>query len=332
MPPHAALLQMLTGKWLSSAISTVARFGIADLLAAGPKPVNELAASSQTLEDPLRRLLRALAGVGVFTELEDGRFANTPLSEPLRSNASPGIRNMAIMMLDDWHVRAWGQLPWCVETGKPAPFKLYGKHGWEAMADYPDQAQNFNRAMTDMSSSQAPAVAASYDFSGIGTLLDAGGGLGFLLASILAANPHLQGILLDQPSVIDQAKSAGILAPYQDRCQIQAGSFFEALPPTDAVIMKAILHDWDDADALRILNRCREALRPGGRILIVDHVLPGRNEPGFAKFLDIEMLVAAGGRERSTEEWTRLFTSAGFRLTRIIPTPAPIAILEGVPA
>ncbi len=162
---HAALLQMLLGKWVSSAISAAAHFGIADHLESGPKSPKELASLTGTQEQPLYRLLRATASLGVFIELEDGRFAQTPLSEPLRSNAKPCVRSLAMMLTDDWHIRAWEQLPWCVETGKPAALKLYGMGMFDWMAQNPEKTVNFNNAMTDLSQGDGAAVVQSYDFS-----------------------------------------------------------------------------------------------------------------------------------------------------------------------
>jgi hypothetical protein len=168
-PPHAVVLQMLFGRWISSAIATVARFGIADHLESGPRNARDLAALTGTNEEALYRLLRATASLGVFTELEDGRFAQTPLSEPLRSGANPCLRNMAMMFLDDWFTRNWAQLPWSVQTGRSASYKVFGKSPWEVFRDEPDLAVNFNHAMTDMSQADSPAIAGAYPFSSSST-------------------------------------------------------------------------------------------------------------------------------------------------------------------
>lgn len=335
-PPHAALLQMLLGKWVSNAISAAAHFAIADHLESGPKSPKELASLTGTQERPLYRLLRANASFGVFTEQEDGRFAQTPLSEPLRTNADPCVRHMAMMLTDDWHIRAWEQLPWCVETGKPASYKLNGMPMFDWMAQHPEKTVNFNNAMTDLSSGDAAAVVESYDFSRFEHIVDVAGGHGALLAAILDQAPPSsrtpQGTLFDMPHVIEGAKKAGILDRFGDRCTLQAGSFFESVPAgADAYIMKFIIHDWYDPECIKILGNCRKGIRPGGRLLVVDQVVKARNEPGVAKLMDLEMLVLPGGMERTEQEFRELFAASGFRLERIIPTPALQYIIEGVP-
>jgi hypothetical protein len=331
-PPHAVLLQMILGKWVSSAISTAAHFAIADHLESGPKSPAELAALTGTKERPLHRLLRATASVGVFTELEDGRFAQTPLSEPLRTNAIPCARHMAMMLTDDWHIRSWEQLPWCVETGQPASYKLNGMGMFDWMAQHPEKTGNFNHAMTDLSSGDAAAVVESYDFSRFEHIVDVAGGHGALLAAILDRAPQARGTLFDMPHVIDGAKKAGILDRLAGRSTLQAGSFFDSVPAgADAYIMKFIIHDWYDPECIQILGHCRKVIRPGGRLLVVDQVVPARNQPGVSKFMDLEMLVLPGGMERTEDEFRKLFAAAGFRLERVIPTPALQYIIEGVP-
>jgi hypothetical protein len=326
---------MLLGKWVSNAISAAAHFGIADHLESGPKSPKELASLIGTQEQPLYRLLRANASVGVFTELEDGRFAQTPLSDPLRTNAKPCVRNMAMMLTDDWHIRSWEQLPWCVETGKPASYKLNGMPMFDWMGQHPEKTVNFNNAMTDMSQGDAAVIVQSYDFSRFEHIVDVAGGHGTLLAAILDQAPSSsktpRGTLFDLPHVIDGAKKAAILDRFADRCTLEAGSFFESVPAADAYIMKYIIHDWYDPECIKILSQCRKGIRPGGRLLVVDQVVPPRNEPGVSKLMDLEMLVLPGGMERTEKEFHELFTASGFRLERIIPTPGIQCIIEGVP-
>jgi len=323
---------MLLGKWVSSAISAAAHFGIADHLESGPKSPKELSVLTGTQERPLYRLLRANASVGVFTELEDGRFAQTPLSEPLRTNAKPCVRHMAMMLTDDWHIRCWEQLPWCVETGKPASYKLHGTGMFDWMAKHPEKTGNFNQAMTDLSSGDASAVVQGYDFSQFEHIVDVAGGHGALLAAILDHTPKLRGTLVEMPHVIEGAKKAGLLERFADRCSLEAASMFESVPAgADAYIMKFIIHDWYDPECVKILGNCRKGIRPGGRLLVVDQVVPARNAPGVSKLMDLEMLVLPGGMERTEEEFRELFGASGFRLERIIPTPALQSIIEGIP-
>jgi hypothetical protein len=235
------------------------------------------------------------------------------------------------MLTDDWHIRAWEQLPWCVETGKPASYKLYGTGFFDWMAQNPGRTVNFNNAMTDLSQGDGAAVVQSYQFAGFERIVDVAGGHGMLLAAILDQAPRLQGILFDMPHVIEGAQKAGILERFADRCTLQSGSFFESLPAADAYIMKHILHDWYDPECIQILKHCRKGIRPGGRLLVVDQVVPGGNDPAFSKISDLEMLVLPGGMERTEEEFRAVFAASGFRLERIIPTQAPASIVEGVP-
>jgi O-methyltransferase domain/Dimerisation domain len=333
MPAHAALFQMLIGKWLSSAISAAARLGIADRLESGPKTAKQLASELNVHERSLYRLLRALASVGVFHEGEGELFNQTPLSDPLRSNAKPCLRNLAMMLIDDWHNKAWAELAWTIETGRPAPEKVFGMSLFEYLSKYPEEAANFNNGMTDLSKGDGPAVVASYDFSRFEHIVDVGGGVGAMLAAILESAPKLRGTLLDMPYVIERARKAPLLASSAARCEFAGGSFFEAVPKgADAYIMKHIIHDWDDEHATIILANCRKAMLPDGKLLVVDRVVGPASQPDQAKLFDLEMMVTPGGLERSEPEWRRLFAAAGFRLERIIPMPAPQSILEGTPA
>ena len=323
---------MIVGKWVSSAISAAAHFAIADHLESGPKSPKELAALTGTLEGPLYRLLRANASVGVFAELDDGAFAQTPLSEPLRSNAKPCLRSMAMMLTDEFHVRAWEQLPWCVETGKPAAYKLYGTGMFDWMSQHPEKTGHFNQAMTDMSSGDSAAIVQSYDFSRFEHIVDVAGGYGTLLAAILDQAPKLQGTLVEMPHVVEGAKKAGILERFGNRSTMIAGSMFEDIPAgADAYIMKYIIHDWYNAECIKLLSQCRKGIRPGGRLLVVDQVVPAGNDPAISKIVDLEMLVLPGGMERTEKQFRELFAASGFRLERIIPMPAPQCVIEGVP-
>jgi hypothetical protein len=238
-----------------------------------------------------------------------------------------------MMFTDNWHVNVWKELPWSVQTGRSAAYKVYGMNGFEWFEKHPEEAVNFNNGMTDMSQSEAPAVAASCDFSRFKTIVDIAGGFGTLLAAILEKTPGLHGTLFEMPYLIEQAKTAPILAPFADRCSFEGGSFFDAVPSgKDAYIMKHIIHDWDDEKSVQILRNCRKAMKPDSRLLVVEQVVGGRNQPGVAKLLDLEMLVAPGGLERTEAEWRDLYSAAGFRLERFIPTPSPHFIIEGIPA
>lgn len=332
MPAHVVLHEMLAGKWVSTMISALAHFAVADHLASGPRPLKVLADLTHTKERSLYRLLRAAASFGIFTELEDGRFANTPLSEPLRSDAVPCVRNMALMMLDDFHVNSWANIAWCVENGKPAAFKMFGMHAFEWFAQHPEKTVNFHNAMSDLSQVDSPVLAGAYDFSKFHSVMDVAGGLGTLLAAILARTPGLRGVLFEVPPVAEKAKHSPILEADRDRVSFLGGSFLDEVPAgCDAYILKHIIHDWEDADATHILKNARKAMRPDARLLVIEQVVSPRNQPGTAKIMDLEMMVLPGGRERTEPEWKELLASAGFRLERVIPTPVPQHIIEAIP-
>jgi ubiquinone/menaquinone biosynthesis C-methylase UbiE len=297
----------------------------------GPKDCDELARANQVDAGSLYRLLRALAGVGVFVEVDDHRFGLTPIAEFLRSDVPRSLRAVAIMAGEDWTWRPWGELYLSVKTGERAFDRIFGVPPFTYLADNPGAATVFDEAMTGWSMQNARAVADAYDFSGIGTLMDVGGGRGYLLATILKANPLLRGILLDTAEVTEGARARIAAEGLADRCAVAAGDFFAPLPEgSDACILKSVIHDWDDEDATKILQNCRRAVGPGGRVLLAEMVIPPGNDPHVGKLLDLEMLVMAGGRERTEAEFRDLLAAAGLRLVRIVPTASPMCVIEGV--
>lgn len=331
LPPQIAFMQMVNGYWVSQAIYVAAKLGIADLLKEGPKHCDELAMATGANARSIYRLLRGLATIGLFIEIESGCFALTTLAHYLRSDNPDSLRAMAIMSGEE-HYRAWGDLLYSVQTGESAFEHVYGMQIFPYYAQNPEAAQIFDRAMTSYSSSEVEAVVASYDFSSIQTLIDIAGGHGSLIASILEANPHLKGILFEQPSVIAGAKPLIASRGVADRCELVAGNFFESAPTGgDAFILKHIVHDWGDEQAIVILKHCHQAMPEQGKLLVVEQVIPPGNEPFVGKFLDLNMLVMCpGGCERTKAEYQVLFERAGFHLTRIVPTQTFVSVIEGV--
>ena len=325
-------MQLLLGGMISGAISALARLGVPDQLEAGPQSAQELAPKVGAQPGPLYRLMRACASVGVLSEGADGKFSQTPMSAALRSGGPVSVLGWATMISQEWHLLGWEHLEYCVRTGKQAPEKIYGKPAFEMFQERPEFASVFNHAMTDLSRLDSPAVAESYSFEGVDSIVDVAGGHGLLLATILQRHPHLRGTLYEIPSVIEGART-GPLAPVMDRCKLVAGDIFASVPAgADAYIMKHIIHDWPDEASLKILRGCRAGVNPGGKLLVVDQVIQPGNEFDAGKFLDLEMLIFPGGHERTESQFRELFAAAGWRITRIIPTPAGISIVEGVPA
>jgi ubiquinone/menaquinone biosynthesis C-methylase UbiE len=331
LPPEAFLTQLAFGALMTQALYVAAKLGLADLLAAGPKSVSEMAAATDTHERALHRILRSLAGVGVFRESDPEVFELTPLAGPLRSDAPSSLRNGMIFMGEEWHWRVWGDLLYSVRTGKPGWGRIHGGEVFDYFAVNPEHAEIFNRAMTDMSMATAPAIVEAYDFSGIRTLADIAGGHGYLLAQVLKAHPGMKGILFDMQSVISGADAVLEREGVQGRVEKLSGDFFASVPAgADAYIMKHIIHDWDDQRARKILRNIREVLPPDGKVLIVEAVVPEGNEPHYSKLLDLEMLSSPGGLERTAREYRELLAASGLRLTRIVPTTIPFSIVEAV--
>jgi hypothetical protein len=296
-----------------------------------PRSSSDIARLCSTNEDATYRLMRALANVGVLEERESRTFALTPVGESLRSDAPGSMRGYARFVGYKPTWTAWGEALHSVRTGEPAVDKLFGENLFEYYAKHLDESAVFDEAMTSISGVEADAVAAGYDFTGIGTLADVGGGRGYLLATVLKANPTMKGILFDQPHVVSGAATLLRERGVDDRVRVEGGSFLETAPSgADAVIMKHIIHDWNDEDCLRILRNCHRVLPKGGRMLVVEAVVPGPAERGWAKLLDLEMLVLTPrGRERNEEEYARLLRNSGFRLTRIVPTASHVSVVEG---
>jgi ubiquinone/menaquinone biosynthesis C-methylase UbiE len=326
--PAAQLDQMITGYWLSQAIYAAAHFGIADLLKDGRCPIDDLAQKTSTNPDALYRLLRALASAGIFAEGPPRQFSLTPLAEPLQSDAPHSKRALALMSGDE-QFRAWTEIIYSIQTGKKAFDKVFGQPIFDYLAEHHDKAKVFDAAMVGIHGRESAAVQSAYDFSGIQTIVDIGGGNGSQLIALLKANPTMRGTLFDLPHVIERAKPNFAAAGLTDRCELIAGSFFDSVPAgADAYFMRHIIHDWDDERLLTILRNCHRAMPAHARLLVVESVIPPGNEPFAGKFLDLVMLMIPGGKERTAEEYKTLFAEAGFQLNRIVPTDSEVSVIE----
>ncbi len=326
-----SLRRLINGFQVSQAIHVAATLGLADILRDGPRSVEDLAAATGTTGAALNRLLRALASIGIFAQV-GGRFGQTPLSNYLRSDVTGSLRAWAMRIGRPDHWRTWGELERSLRSGTSAFRELYGVTAWDWRAAHPEENAIFNAAMTGLSAGMVESIAAAYDFSDVHSLVDVGGGEGALLAAILTANAEMRGINFDLPHVITGAREVLERTGVADRCEVVAGSFFETIPAgADGYILKSIIHDWDDASALAILQRCRVAIPDHGRLLLVELVLKPVNEPDPARFSDLNMLVMLGGQERDPDEFERLCAGAGFRLSAIIPTASAYSVIEARP-
>jgi SAM-dependent methyltransferase len=328
-PPEAVLMQIMLGALASQALYVPAKLGIADLLADGPKSVDELATATDTHSPSLYRVLRAAASLGVFTEQENQTFAWNANAEPLRSDTPNSLRNIMIFMGEDWHWEVWGQTMFSVRTGKSVWAEKHGEDVFGYFKTNPEAAGIFDRAMNSLSTLSIKPVTEAYDFTGIKTLVDIAGGHGRLLTAILEANPSIRGVLFDMPHVIEGARANVVTSDASDRVEFASGDFFVSVPAGgDAYIMKHIIHDWDDERALTILRNIKQAMNPGGRVLLVESVIADGNNQDFGKLMDIEMLVSPGGKERTAAEYEDLFARAGLRLSRIVPTRSAYSVIE----
>jgi hypothetical protein len=331
LPPDAILFDLMFGAIVERSIYVAAQLGVADEIGDDAKTAAELAGATGTHADSLYRLLRLLASYGCFEESSDQRFRNTPLSDLLRSDSPTSMRDFVLMIANDWNWQTIASLGHSVATGKLAFENAFGMTTWEYFEANPEEGALFNRAMTSVSSGVVGPIADAYDFSQFGKIVDIAGGHGHLLSFVLAANPGVSGVLFDVPSVIAGAGEHFENAGVSDRVGMVAGDFFEAVPKgADAYILKYIIHDWLDPECIRILKNIGDAMNPDGKVLICEMVVPEGNGPSPAKVLDIQMLMAAGGKERTEAEYRQLLDNAGFRLERVIPTASPLQIVEGV--
>jgi hypothetical protein len=334
MPAPVALFHMIISYMLSQSLYVAARLGIADLLQNGPQSSDALATAVGAHPDALYRVLRALASVGIFAEVEHRQFTLTPLARFLQTNVPGSLRALAIHFGEEGHWRSWGELLYSVKTGKSAFEHVFGMGLFDWMAQHAEARDIFNAAMTASTMQESLAVVAAYDFSGVRTIVDVGGGHGALIAACLQAYPQLHGILFDLPHVIAGARDFLESESVGERCEPVAGDFFASVPAGgDAYLLRWILHDWDDARAVTILHNCHRAMQEQGKLLVIETLIAAGNAPSIAKLSDLEMLVRAGGRERTEAEYRALFAAAGFRLTRVIPTQSLIrqsSVIEGV--
>ena len=331
LPAPAVMMEMLTYGWSAQAIAAAADLGIADALAKGPLTAQELAAAIDADADAVSRLLRALIPQGIFRQRRDGRYDLTPLADTLRTDAEVSLAAMAQFTGLPEHLECWSHLADAIRTGEAVLPKLRGKPGFELLADEPELAEIFNRAMTSVSELAVASVIAAYDFSRYDTIVDVGGGHGRLLAAILGAAPRSRGILFDLPEVVPGAPAVLAEHDVADRVRVVEGSFFDAVPyGGDAYVLKNVIHDWPDEDPVKILGNVRTAAGVGKHVLLVEFVIPSHSREFMGKWMDLAMLVAAAGRERTPDEYGQLLGRAGFRLTRVVETASPFSIVEAV--
>ena len=336
-PAHLEELRRLMGGFrISKAIYVAAQLGIADHLAGGAQGSDALARAIGADEDALFRLLRLLAGVGLFDEVAPRRFALTELGAGLRRDVPGSIRTSVINNLDDSRWQAWGQLLHSVRTGATGFDQAHGMGLFDYLRAHPEIGAQFNQSMTDDTARSGDAIVRAYNFSGIRRLVDVGGGHGLMLATILRAYPAMRGVLFDQPEVVAGAPQVLAGAGVADRCEVVGGDFFAAITPAaDAYLLRYIIHDWDDSRATAILTNCRRALAGSGKVLVLERTIaPDYKEAVPVLQLDLQILVMLGGKERTEAEYSTLFAGAGLQLSAVCPLgdSGQFSVFEGVPA
>jgi hypothetical protein len=332
-PAPAAMFEMFIAGWVTQAIQVAAELGIADALADHPLPLDDLATRVGADPDALGRLMRALISRGVFRQRRDGRYELTPLAETLRTDASFSMKGYARLVGSPQHREHWSLLVESVRSGKAIVPQLRGKDAFDYLSGEPELAKIFNDAMSGLSGLAAIAVLAGYSFAPFRTIVDVGGGHGGLLAAILAATPNAQGVLYDLPEVVAGASAVLSQQGVEDRVRIEAGSLFDSVPSGgDAYVLKNVLHDWPDDQSVAILRNVRAAAGAEATVLLVETVLPDHDRDFAGKWVDLEMLIHANGRERNAAEFRDLLSQAGFRMDRVVQTASPFSVVEATPA
>lgn len=333
IPAPQQMFQHITAYWVTQLMGAAARLAVADQLGAGPLQVKELAARVGAHPQALYRALRACTAVGVFTEQADQTFANNPLSQTLRSNVPGSMRDFAIAQSAPGHWRPWELFTQAVKTGKSTTTEaLGGLELWDWYGAHPEESAAFTGAMDNLAAQVAAEVTKAIDFSKVGLVVDVGGANGTLVSAVLRAFPQTKGVLFDLAHVVAPVKKTLAAIGLAERCEAVAGDFFKAVPQGDVILLKQILHDWNDEQCVTLLRNCAESLPKGGRVLVVEMVISEDGRPSPAHLMDVNMLVLLPGKERTATEYGKLFAAAGLTLAQVHPTHSPFSIVEAIKA
>lgn len=330
-PPHEAMLELILTGATSQAITAAVQLGIAEALADGPLPAEKLAARVKADPDRLHRLMRALIGRGIFRQRKDGRYELNSLAATLRPTAPISAVGPALYVGSHQHREVWSHLADSIRTGDAVVPALTGTDAFDYLNQNPDLVEVFHRCNSDTTDMMVGFLTAAYPFKDFSTIVDVGGGVGQLLAAILTAAPKSKGILYDLEHGLTQAPQLLNQREVADRVEVVAGSFFDSVPAGgDLYVIKNVLHDWPDEDAIKILQGIRTATAPGAMVLLVEFVIPENSRINhLGHWSDLEMLIMQAGRERSAAEYSRLLEAAGFRMTRVVSTATPYSLVEG---
>jgi SAM-dependent methyltransferase len=326
------LMQMIHGNWVAQCIYVAAKLGIADHLKEGPKSSDELSHIVDAEPRALYRLLRTLSGLGVFHEEPDKRFSLTVMGE-LLSRESPNSLNAYIVMINEKECyQSWGNLLYSIKTGESSFEHVFGQEFLKYVEKNAEFASVFNRAMVEKYRGVIPSLLKTYDFSGFNTVVDVGGGYGQLLIEILKSNPNTRGILFDLPKVIEGTGENITNSGVAERITLTAGDCFDKIPEGgDGYVLKSFINNWEDDDAVKVLNNCRRAMNPGGKLIVIEPVLLPANEPDYGKLMDLQLLVLQKSRERTKEDFENLLRLSGFSMRSIFRTESEFSIIEAIP-
>jgi hypothetical protein len=329
--PEQQLRTLIDGAAVTQMVYVVARARVADRIGGESPTIDEIAKATELDADSLYRVMRTLAGYGVFEELDDRRFRQSPMSQLLLSAAPRSMRASAVVRGEDFFWRSWGALRDSVKTGQTGHDLVYGENTFDWFAKHPEAARLFDEFQASMTAPAAAAIAKAYPFPTGATIADIGGGNGTLIKTILDAHPGTRGVLFDLPHVVDAARPT--LAPYASRLEFSGGDFFKAVPSGARVyLMKYILHDWEESKAVAILANTRTAMPADATLLVVEDLVCGPNVPCRAKLGDVNMLARTGGRNRTRDEYRALLARGGFRMNRAIQAVGDLHLLEATAA
>lgn len=330
-PPQEfqTMMQMITGMWVSQIIRAVADLSLAEHLADGPRTAGDVAAREKSDPSATYRLMRACVNIGLLT-YEGDAFAGTPLLALLSKDSPMSMKSLALAMTAPGHWLPFGRMPEAVRQGRSQVTETLGKSIFDYFEANPDEGALFGAAMTVFSTPAILEAVQILDVSGVSTVVDVGGANGAFVLELLAHNSHLKGVVLDLPHSIEGAKTEAKRRGLEDRATVVAGDFFQKVPEGDLLLVKNVLHDWDDDSCVRILERCRESLLPGGRIAVLEIVME-EHEAGLPALLDMTMLAVAAGKERTLAEFDALFARAGLQRVSVVRLNAPSAVIEVAP-
>lgn len=327
LPPAMQMIQLVGGFQLSQALYVVAKLDIATQLDDGPKTVVDLAAACGAQPEPLGRLIRTLAPIGVFRHLPDGTVETTPLGATLSANGADSARAATLFWMET-HYLPFSELLHNVRTGETAATHYFGQPFFDWIVKDPERAALLSTAMANVTGGLRAGMFEGYRLPTGAVVADIGGASGSVLVRLLENEPDRRGIVFDVPEVVPDAQRYLEQQGLTDRVEVVAGDFFESVPPADVYVLSYILHDWDDDTCRRILGSIKAAAEPGARLVVVEGIVPAGDEPHFTKSIDLVMLAMQGGKERNADEFEQLLSSAGFALDRIVPTPSPFSFLE----